>query len=32
MSRRMIKQRGIDALVNECLVGPVLGFGATFVG
>ena len=29
---RMIKQRGIDALVNECLIGPVLGFGATFVG
>lgn len=29
---RMIKQRGIDALVNECLIGPVLGFGGTFVG
>lgn len=28
----MIKQRGIDALVNECLIGPVLSFGATFVG
>ena len=28
----MIKQRGIDALINECLIGPVLGFGATFVG
>ncbi|KAL2130250.1 hypothetical protein VTI74DRAFT_6708 [Chaetomium olivicolor] len=29
---RMIKDRGIDALVNECLIGPVLGMGATFVG
>ncbi|KAK4099569.1 DUF580-domain-containing protein [Parathielavia hyrcaniae] len=29
---RMIKDRGIDALVNECLIGPVLGVGATFVG
>ena len=28
----MIKDRGIDALVNECLIGPVLSFGATFVG
>lgn len=28
----MIKQRGIDALVNECLIGPVLSMGATFVG
>ncbi|KAI0149301.1 plasma-membrane choline transporter-domain-containing protein [Pestalotiopsis sp. NC0098] len=28
----MIKQRGIDALVNECLLGPVLSMGATFVG
>lgn len=28
----MIKQRGIDALVNECLIGPVLTMGATFVG
>jgi hypothetical protein len=27
----MIKDRGIDALVNECLVGPVLSMGATFV-
>ncbi|KAH7018183.1 plasma-membrane choline transporter-domain-containing protein [Microdochium trichocladiopsis] len=27
----MIKDRGIDALVNECLIGPVLTFGATFV-
>lgn len=29
---RMIKDRGIDALVNECLIGPVLGMGAMFVG
>ncbi|KAK4189123.1 plasma-membrane choline transporter-domain-containing protein [Podospora australis] len=28
----MIKDRGIDALVNECLIGPVLGMGAMFVG
>jgi hypothetical protein len=28
---RMIKDRGIDALVNECLVGPVLSMGAFFV-
>ncbi|KAI0377185.1 DUF580-domain-containing protein [Hypomontagnella monticulosa] len=28
----MIKDRGIDALVNECLIGPVLSMGATFVG
>ena len=28
----MIKDRGIDALVNECLIGPVLSFGCTFVG
>ncbi|KXJ89328.1 plasma-membrane choline transporter-domain-containing protein [Microdochium bolleyi] len=28
---KMIKDRGIDALVNECLIGPVLTFGATFV-
>jgi hypothetical protein len=28
---KMIKQRGIDALVNECLIGPVLSMGATFV-
>jgi len=27
----MIKDRGIDALVNECLIGPVLTMGATFV-
>ncbi|CAJ2508866.1 Uu.00g138920.m01.CDS01 [Anthostomella pinea] len=29
---KMIKQRGIDALINECLIGPVLSFGSTFVG
>ncbi|KAK4197683.1 plasma-membrane choline transporter-domain-containing protein [Triangularia verruculosa] len=29
---KMIKDRGIDALVNECLIGPVLGMGAMFVG
>ncbi|KAI0127582.1 plasma-membrane choline transporter-domain-containing protein [Xylariales sp. AK1849] len=29
---QMIKQRGIDALINECLIGPVLSMGATFVG
>ena len=29
---RMIKDRGIDALVNDCLVGPVLSMGSTFVG
>jgi hypothetical protein len=28
---RMIKDRGIDALVNECLIGPVLSMGAFFV-
>ncbi|KAF2226156.1 plasma-membrane choline transporter-domain-containing protein [Elsinoe ampelina] len=28
----LIKDRGIDALVNECLIGPVLTMGATFVG
>lgn len=27
----MIKDRGIDALVNECLIGPVLSMGAMFV-
>lgn len=27
----MIKSRGIDALINECLIGPVLTMGATFV-
>ena len=28
----MMKQRGIDALVNDCLIGPVLTMGSTFVG
>ncbi|KAF6810460.1 protein PNS1 [Colletotrichum plurivorum] len=28
----MIKDRGFDALINDCLIGPVLSFGATFVG
>ena len=28
----MIKNRGIDALINECLIGPVLSMGATFIG
>ncbi|KAH5783381.1 hypothetical protein HBI88_104920 [Parastagonospora nodorum] len=28
---RMIKDRGIDALVNECLIGPVLSMGSTFI-
>ncbi|KAH7120970.1 plasma-membrane choline transporter-domain-containing protein [Dendryphion nanum] len=28
----MIKDRGIDALVNECLIGPVLSMGAMFIG
>ncbi|KAK8201380.1 pH nine-sensitive protein 1 [Zalaria obscura] len=27
----LIKDRGIDALVNECLIGPVMTMGATFV-
>lgn len=27
----MLKSRGIDALVNTCLVGPVFSMGATFV-
>lgn len=27
----MIKNRGIDALVNDCLVGPVLSMGGVFV-
>ena len=26
-----MKSRGIDALVNDCLIGPVLTMGATFV-
>lgn len=29
---KMIKDRGIDALINECLVGPVFSMGATFIG
>jgi len=29
---RMIKDRGIDALINECLVGPVFTMGGIFVG
>lgn len=29
---KMIKDRGIDALINECLIGPVLSFGALFIG
>lgn len=28
---RMIKDRGIDALINECLISPVLTMGATFI-
>ena len=28
---RLIKDRGIDALVNECLIGPVMSMGAMFV-
>ncbi|OAL47885.1 DUF580-domain-containing protein [Pyrenochaeta sp. DS3sAY3a] len=28
---KLIKDRGIDALVNECLIGPVLSMGATFI-
>ncbi|KAK0389000.1 hypothetical protein NLU13_2577 [Sarocladium strictum] len=28
----MMKDRGIDALVNDCLIGPVLSFGGVFVG
>ena len=28
----MMKNRGIDALVNDCLVGPVLTMGSLFVG
>lgn len=27
----MMKQRGIDALVNECLIGPVFTMGAAFI-
>ncbi|KAF4962387.1 hypothetical protein FSARC_9531 [Fusarium sarcochroum] len=28
---KMIKDRGIDALINDCLIGPVLSFGALFI-
>jgi hypothetical protein len=28
----MMRSRGIDALVNDCLIGPVLSMGAVFVG
>ncbi|KAK2616479.1 pH nine-sensitive protein 1 [Conoideocrella luteorostrata] len=28
----MIRDRGIDALINDCLIGPVLSFGSMFVG
>ncbi|KAG8531677.1 putative choline transporter, neither null mutation nor overexpression affects choline transport [Bacidia gigantensis] len=28
----MMKNRGVDALVNDCLISPVLTMGATFVG
>ncbi|KAI6869366.1 hypothetical protein KC343_g8133 [Hortaea werneckii] len=27
----LVKDRGIDALINECLIGPVMTMGATFV-
>lgn len=30
-SIRMMKDRGIDALVNDCLISPVLTMGSTFV-
>ena len=29
---KMMRDRGIDALVNDCLTGPVLTMGSTFVG
>lgn len=29
---KLIKNRGIDALINECLINPVLGFGGLFIG
>lgn len=32
VSCSMIKDRGIDALVQNCLIGPCFSFGATFVG
>ncbi|KAK9470220.1 plasma-membrane choline transporter-domain-containing protein [Dipodascopsis tothii] len=28
---RLIKDRGVDALINDCLIDPVLNMGATFV-
>jgi hypothetical protein len=28
---KMIKDRGMDALINDCLIGPVLSFGALFI-
>ncbi|KAK3690620.1 pH nine-sensitive protein 1 [Vermiconidia calcicola] len=28
---KLIRDRGIDALINECLIGPVFTMGATFV-
>ncbi|KAI9752404.1 MAG: putative choline transporter, neither null mutation nor overexpression affects choline transport [Candelina submexicana] len=28
---KMMKDRGIDALVNDCLIGPVITMGSTFV-
>lgn len=31
MTQQLIKDRGIDALINECLIGPVFTMGATFV-
>ena len=31
-SSRLIRDRGIDALVDECLIGPVFSFGALAVG
>ncbi len=27
-----MKDRGIDALVNDCLIGPVITMGSTFIG
>jgi hypothetical protein len=29
---RMIKDRGFDALINDCLIWPVLTYGAIFIG
>lgn len=28
---KLMKDRGIDALINQCLIGPVLSMGATFI-